>query len=186
VEKTSGTPAKNASLNAHSGVSLERLAREGFIFHRYDAGRLLSGPEGAWGEALSAYISGLLAVPGETLSFDWDELRQGQEILPHFHVIPGSFQVVVWLPDAPFDGRDFLFGRPDRVLRVHPERGWMCFMKPNDPALVHGVSRLESARPVRTLGFSSLFQPFSSGSRNDVFVPGCRIETEVGSLESLL
>jgi hypothetical protein len=150
-----------------SEITLERLNKEGFIFHRYDESMLTDNHEKNL-QILKEYIQGLLSVPNENLYTDIDIVEQGMEIKPHYHIIPGSFQVVVWNPEGDFEGRYYLHGIGEELEKFKPFKGMMCFMKPNDPNFIHGVTPLISETPVLSYGFSSAVFPLADV--NDIFV----------------
>lgn len=153
-------------------ITIEKLNTEGFLFHQFDK-KLLVGTDEEVAASLTRYVSMLLSVEGEYLHHDFDYIEQGGEIKPHFHVIPGSFQVVIWLPDTEFVGRNFLYGKDGILKQYHPEKGMMCFMKPNDPKFIHGVSILESSVTIRTLGISSITKKLEGNC--DIFVSDYKI-----------
>jgi hypothetical protein len=148
-------------------ITLEKLNAEGFLFHQFEQS-LLSGTDEEVTAKMIEYVSGLLKVEGEYLEADYDYIQSGEQIKPHFHVIPGSFQVVIWLPQGEFIGRNFLYGKDGVLKQYHPEKGMMCFMKSNDPRFIHGVSVLESPETIKTLGLSSIIKKLD-GNR-DIFV----------------
>jgi hypothetical protein len=157
-------------MRTFDSISLSLINELGFVFHRYDASMLLGETHKESAENLKKYIKSLFEVEGEELFYDIDTLKKGEEILPHFHVINGSFQTVIWLPTDSFEGRDFLFGESTNLESYHPEKGMMCFMKPNDPRFFHGVSRLESESAVQTIGFSSLKSADDIKLQKDIFL----------------
>lgn len=148
-------------------ITIEKLNAEGFLFHQFEQS-LLSGTDEEVAAKMMKYISSLLKVEGEYLHADYDYIQSGEQIKPHFHVIPGSFQVVIWLPHVPFIGRNFLYGKDGVLKQYHPEKGMLCFMKPNDPRFIHGVSILESPETIRTLGLSSITKKLEGNC--DIFV----------------
>lgn len=156
-------------------VTIENINKHGFVFHKYDT-YLVKDTLKLSSQNLFNYIKDLISVDGERLHYDVDTIHKGQEIRPHFHIIPGSFQVVVWLPNSPFEGRDYLYGTKNSLKKYHPEKGVMCFMKPNDPNFIHGVSELISDTSVTTVGFSSLSQPFEEGRDYDIYVDNFKLE----------
>lgn len=157
-------------------ITLDELNKKGFIFHRYDLPNYTLAEE-ELAIFFKNYIKDIIKIPaGETLYYDYDTLNFGQEIKPHYHIIPGSFQVVIWLPDSDFIGRDFLYGYNGNLKKFKPQIGVMCFMKPNDPLFLHGVSKLESLNPVKTLGISSLSKPFNENMNYDIYIDNYSIE----------
>lgn len=151
-------------------INLNNLNKHGFIFHIYNPHDLVSSDDAKTVKNFKDYINNIINIPNENLYADFDTISPNQGIDLHYHVIPGSFQVVVWLPDYDFEGRHFLYGSPDEVLEFKPSLGHMCFMKPNDPKFIHGVSTLKSSKPVRSLGLSSLVKPFEEGMTYDIYV----------------
>jgi len=166
-------------------VTIENINKYGFVFHKYDSSLIKDSLEET-SPILSNYINNLISVKGETLYFDIDTVVKDQEIKPHYHVILGSFQTVVWFPKSPFKGRDYLFGTESLLNKVTPEEGYMCFMKPNDPHFIHGVTQLLSSEPIQTLGYSSLVKPFDDTRRYDTFVENCVISEDTYTLSQLL
>lgn len=165
-------------------LSLKKLNEQGFIFQHYDQKLIDFNDLEASALRLKPIISQLLSVDGESLFYDIDTIKPQMELKPHYHVIPGSFQVVIWIPEEPFIGRDFLFGTTKQLQRYHPELGYMCFMKPNDPNFLHGVSRLESNKPIRSIGFSS--QVSKVRGNQDIFVETDNIANDLCDIKRLL
>ena len=165
-------------------LSLKNLNEQGFIFQRYDKGLIDFNDIEASVLRLKSVVSTILKVEGESLFYDIDTIGPQMEIKPHYHIIPGSFQVVIWIPEGPFLGRDFLFGTPKLLRRYHPELGYMCFMKANDPNFIHGVSPLESDRPIRSIGFSSLVKEVRGNQ--DIFVETSNIANDICDIKTLL
>ncbi|MBT7610699.1 MAG: hypothetical protein HN576_13145 [Bacteriovoracaceae bacterium] len=157
-------------MRTFESVSLLLINELGFVFHRYDAASLLGKGHEESARKLKDYIESMISIENEELFYDVDTIEKGEEILPHFHVINGSFQVVIWLPDDEFLGRDFLYGESKALENYHPEKGMMCFMKPNDPCFFHGVTRLESEMAVETIGFSSLKSKDDIPLQKDIFL----------------
>lgn len=140
-------------------VTMQDLNQLGFIFKQFDKSLISFDDLELTVKNLKELIETNLSVKGENLYYDFDSISYKNEIKPHYHLIPGSFQVVVWLPkNQSFTGRLFQFGSPDFLQQVKPELGFMCFMKPNDPNFIHGVSPLTSHHSIKTLGFSSLIK----------------------------
>ena len=149
-------------------ITLEDINKYGFVFHEYNHAEILKETDQESMDSLSAYISSLISLPNEILYSDIDVINYGESIPLHYHIIPGSFQVVVWAPDGPYTGRYYLYGTQHDLREMQPRRGLMCFMKPNDPDFIHGVSPLYSTTPVKSYGFSSA--ACSLSQINDIFV----------------
>jgi hypothetical protein len=149
-------------------IRLEDINKYGFIFHEYDHAEILKETDQESMDSLSVYISSLITLPNEILYADIDIINYGESIPLHYHIIPGSFQVVVWAPYGPYSGRYYLYGTKDDLRQIQPARGLMCFMKPNDPNFIHGVSPLYSTVPVKSYGFSSSLCPLLE--TNDIFI----------------
>jgi hypothetical protein len=150
-------------------INLKELNEKGFIFHKFQ-GNIPNISEDDLANFFISYIKTVVDVPlGESLYYDYDVVNYLQEIKPHYHVIPGSFQVVIWLPDYEFEGRYFLYGYKGELKKYKPSKGMMCFMKPNDPLFLHGVSKLESGKSIKSLGITSLYVPFQEGMNYDIF-----------------
>ncbi len=149
-------------------IWIEDINKYGFVFHKYDH-TFLKETDVENIVLLEKYVSSLISIPNEKLITDVDIINEGEGIDLHLHIVPGSFQVVVWVPDYKYEGREFLYGNPKDLKRFQPEIGMMCFMKPNDVEFVHGVSILKSKRPVKTYGItSSVFD--SLPEVNDIFI----------------
>lgn len=155
-------------------ISIDDLNLKGFIFKEYPVPENFQNLE-ILTKFLLSYIPNILSIPGENLYYDVDCLKRGDSIKPHFHTIPGSFQVVCWVPEGNFLGRDFIYGRPDSMRRFRPKLGHMCFMKSNDCDFIHGVTALESDIPQKTLGFSSMVIPFKKNGIHDVYLSDYKI-----------
>jgi hypothetical protein len=165
-------------------VSLQELNKTGFIFHKYDQNLITQFNRDEMVFRFKNYIESLLSIAGENLYHDFDLIQTGQNIAPHYHLIPGSFQVVIWLPKIDFQGRYFIFGNPKCLSRAKPQAGYMCFMKPNDPNFIHGVTKLISPQPIETLGFSSLIKHLDGNK--DIFVKSYKINNELCQLHDLI
>lgn len=165
-------------------ISLDKLNTEGFIFHKYPLDQIDFNSTEKMVESFSHYISNCLSVKGEILLHDFDTISYDEEIKPHFHIIPGSFQVVIWLPKEEFKGRYFLFGNQKILKKTIPALGYMCFMKANDPQFIHGVSKLKSHCSISTLGFSS--QVMKIDGNQDIFIDDYTIEVEETLLKELV
>ncbi len=156
-------------MNFKTEILIEEIDKEGFVFHKYNYKSVLKGNDEESIESLKEYISSLIKIPNERLIGDVDVILKGSGLDNRFHIVPGSFQVVVWVPDYKYEGREFLYGSPENLNKFQPEIGMMCFMKPNDPSFVHGVSILLSDRPVKSYGItSSVFD--SLPEVNDIFI----------------
>lgn len=149
-------------------ITLKNINKFGFVFHSYDFNKILKETDEETMESLSQYISNLIKIPKENLYGDIDIINKGESIKLHYHILFGSFQVVVWVPDYKFKGRYFLHGSINNIKKYKPEKGVMCFMKPNDPNFIHGVSELLSDYPVKSYGFSSSVIPLPE--KNDIFI----------------
>lgn len=165
-------------------VTIEKINSQGFCFYRYDSSVIDFNDLQASALRVNSIISQLLSIPGESLYYDIDTVKPGMELKPHYHIIPGSFQVVVWIPTGNFTGRDFLFGTADRLRRFHPELGYMCFMKPNDPKFLHGVTKLQSQSPIKSIGFSSLVSKVEGNQ--DIYADVKSIDNTLTSISELL
>ena len=163
---------------------LKTLHEDGFIFLKYPSSFLeyIDDTE-FFAIKLSKYISTLLSIEGESLIYDIDTIRLNEEIRPHYHIIPGTFQVVVWLPRYKFTGRYFIYGKRSALKKVVPELGYMAFMLPNNPNFIHGVTPLQSQDPVQTIGFSSLIRDIP-GNR-DIFVEDYSLTENVLIMENI-
>lgn len=149
-------------------IKIEDINKNGFVFHKYDYKNILKKNDEDTIKSLSEYISSLIKIPGENLYADVDIINQGDFINLHYHILFGSFQVVVWAPESDFEGRYYLYGTPNNIKEYKPEKGVMCFMKPNDPNFIHGVSVLLSSEPIKSYGFSSSVAPLPE--KNDIFI----------------
>lgn len=149
-------------------IRIEDINNYGFVFHEYDHKKILKDNDEDSMKSLSEYISSLIKMPGETLYADVDVINFGESIPLHYHIVFGSFQVVVWDPTYNFDGRFYLYGTSEDLREYKPRRGMMCFMKPNDPNFIHGVSPLLSYEPVKSYGFTSSLIPLPE--KNDIFI----------------
>lgn len=162
---------------------LNELNEKGFIFQSYPTENIDFSNRSGLIQYFSDFISKKMDIPNESMAHDFDQLKKDEEHLPHFHVIPGSFQVVIWLPEESFEGRYFLFGTSKKLMKVKPKLGYMCFMKPNDPSFIHGASKLLSDNPIESLAFSSLVKHIP-GNR-DIFVTDYQLSNEVLNIEDL-
>lgn len=149
-------------------ITLENINKFGFLFHIYDHKKILKNTDEETFISLENYINSLITIPGEKLYGDIDIIYPDTGIDLHFHVIPGSFQVVVWAPDCDFKGRQYVYGNPKCLQYVKPFRGLMCFMKPNDSNFIHGVTKLLSEKPVKSYGFTS--STCQLPERNDIYI----------------
>lgn len=149
-------------------ILIEDIREHGFIFHKYDHRKILKDTDEESIASLENYVRGLIQMPKERLITDIDIIKKGEGIGIHLHVIPGSFQVVIWVPEYEYEGREFIYGNPKDLKRFQPSIGMMCFMKPNDVNFVHGVSVLKSDRPVKTYGITSSVMDLPE--INDVFI----------------
>jgi hypothetical protein len=136
-------------------ITIENINKYGFVFHAFNPDEIFKETDEETIEALEDYVSSLIQMPNEHLVTDIDILKYGDDIPLHYHIIPGSFQVVVWAPTAPYKGRQYVYGTMDYLRFMQPGRGLMCFMKPNDPEFIHGVTMLQSTEPVKTYGITS-------------------------------
>ncbi|WP_127714873.1 hypothetical protein [Halobacteriovorax sp. HLS] len=137
---------------------LEQLDREGFIFKQYDPSIIDFHDLSSSISRLKSYIEEIISISGESLFYDIDTIEYKQQIKPHYHVIPGTFQVVAWIPEDNFEGRKFIFGTQKSLNTTTPKLGYFCIMKPNDPHFIHGVTSLQSKTSIRSIGFSSLIK----------------------------
>lgn len=149
-------------------ITLDNINKYGFVFHLYDHENILKSNDEDSLLSLELYINSLINIPGERLYSDIDIINPGDSIGLHFHVIPGSFQVVVWRPDYDFKGREYIYGTPDKLISIKPFTGLMCFMKSNDPNFIHGVSKLLSDKPIKSYGFSSSICELPE--KNDIYI----------------
>ena len=149
-------------------INIDDINNYGFVFHNYDSSIIVHGDDEHNIEVLESYVSSLIQIPNQRLVSDIDIINKGEEIKLHLHVTTGSFQVVVWVPDYEYEGRYFMYGTPNKIEKVQPKLGMMCFMKTNDSNFVHGVSKLLSDQPVKSYGISSIVYDLSK--INDVFI----------------
>lgn len=149
---------------------LRRINKEGFVFAEYDPSLIehLQNPEDI-AFILKEWVKEQLPLEGETLYVDWEALDKGEEIKLHYHIIPGSFQAVTWVPREEFEGREFIYGSPEMLKEVKPRIGLICFFKPNDPEFIHGVKPLLSNSRVESYGFTSSIKDISD-TDNDIYV----------------
>jgi hypothetical protein len=149
-------------------ITLDNINKFGFVFHVYDHKNILKDSDEETIFSLETYIDSLIKVPGQKLYSDIDIVEPGGSIDLHFHTIPGSFQVVVWRPEESFLGREYVYGTPKLLQYAKPFKGLMCFMKPNDPNFVHGVTKLLSDKPIKSYGFSSSICELPE--KNDIYI----------------
>ena len=150
-------------------ITMQELNSRGFIFKEYDKNLIDFNNKEQMVNNFKDLIHSFSLVDGESLFYDFDLLSKGEEIKPHYHLIPGSFQIVIWLPqNNEFTGRNFLFGTPSNLQQIKPRLGYLCIMKPNDPNFIHGVSQLTSDHNVETLGFSSLIKEIKGNQ--DIYI----------------
>jgi hypothetical protein len=163
---------------------LEQLNLKGFIFIKYDPKIINFNDLHSTAKALMKVINSLISIEGETLHYDIDTIKYNQQIKPHYHIIPGSFQVVAWVPNDKFTGREFLFGTGELLQKVTPQIGYFCIMKPNDPQFLHGVTKLTSNNDIQSIGFSSLVKKVEGN--NDIFSKYKRISKNELDIETLI
>jgi len=60
-------------------------------------------------------------------------------------------EVVMWFPDGPFEGRDFVYYLEGKECRIKPTHGLTCFMYTQDPMCGHKVDELLSDSKVITI-----------------------------------
>jgi hypothetical protein len=149
---------------------LEKINKEGFVFIEYDSLVLkeTSLDEGK-AKVLKKIIQENLFIPGENVYVDWEYLKKDEEIKLHYHVIPGSFQAVTWIPEEDFVGREFLYGTKDNLKTIKPRIGLICFFKPNDSKFIHGVLPLLTDSKVCSFGFTSSIRDISN-TDNDIYI----------------
>lgn len=162
---------------------LNNLNSKGFIFHKYNLSDFDFTDEYKLVHQFIDYIKTIINIKNEELYYDIDIINLNERHLPHYHIIPGSFQVVIWLPDVEFEGRHFLFGTPNNLNQTKPKLGYMCFLKPNDPNFIHGTTSLLSDVCIKSIGISSLIKDIS-GNR-DIFVESFDVKNELINIESL-
>ena len=153
-----------------SNQLLNRINKEGFVFAEYDPSLIqyLQSHEDRI-LILKEWIKEAIDIEGETLYADWEALDKDQSIKLHYHIIPGSFQAVTWVPENNFEGREFLYGIKDEILKVKPRLGLICFFKPNDENYIHGVAPLLSDTKIYSYGFTSSVMDISQ-TENDIYV----------------
>lgn len=144
---------------------LEELNEKGFLFREYSPRLLMNGNIYDNFKMIIKYFIDI----NEPLHIDEQVLKVGEGIGMHYHIIPGSFQAVTWIPEGEFEGREFIYGTKDNLKSIKPKLGLMCFMKPNDPNFIHGVSRLKTDTVIRSIGASSSFKDLSD-TINDIYV----------------
>lgn len=149
-------------------ITIENINKYGFVFHEYNHEKILKDNDEDSLDSLEEYIQSLIKIPNENLYGDIDIVEPGGYIDLHYHIVPGSFQVVIWAPESDFEGRYYLYGTSEEVKQIKPRKGLMCFMKPNDPHFIHGVSKLLSDTPIKSYGFSSSVFPLPEV--NDIYI----------------
>ena len=86
------------------------------------------------------------------IELNYEDVRKGNSLLMHTHLIPADYQVLFWVPDNDdFEGRGFIYGTKDNIQVFYPKFGDICFMKANDLNFIHGVEELHSESLVRTV-----------------------------------
>lgn len=149
---------------------LKRINEEGFVFAEYDPSLIEHlDNDVRRSYALRYIIEDYLEVKGENIYCDWEVLKKGEEIPLHYHIIPGSFQAVTWIPEGEFEGREFLYGTLDDIKKIKPRLGLICFFKPNDPKFVHGVAPLLTDTTVYSYGFTSSTKDIWD-TDNDIYI----------------
>lgn len=81
----------------------------------------------------------------------YEDIRYSMYHEMHTHLVPARYQIVVWFPEAKFEGREFVFGTKKHLKKITPSYGDYCFMKTNDLKYIHGVTPLETDILVRTM-----------------------------------
>jgi|GEM_PF-6853917 hypothetical protein len=165
-------------------MTIHLLNKKGFLFYRYDQSFVDHNNLDITAKKISNVINEIMSVKNESLFWDIDTIVAGQELRPHYHIVPGSFQVVAWLPTSPFCGRDFLFGNNNVLYKVKPKVGYMCFMKTNDPFFIHGVTELLSEGSIKSLGFTSQVKKVEGNQ--DIYVDERLPVKDIASIDSLV
>jgi hypothetical protein len=151
-------------------ISLDRLNDEGFLFFEYDPAPFLDVKQEI--VRLQKFKDWLWvnSPRGSHVYGDMDIMKKGEELKLHYHVVPGPWQVVLWLPVTNFEGREFLYGSPGRINKIKPRAGLACMMKPNDPKFVHGVAPLLDDGVVKSYGFTCAIGKFDDSNINDIYI----------------
>lgn len=105
-------------------------------------------------EELEEYIKSIfdsLKIPYQDFDISFEDATNTGLSL-HTHLIPASFQVLIWVPEhSEYFGRGFIYGTEGKTATFYPKFGDLCLMKTNDLSFYHGVEPLRSNIKFRTI-----------------------------------